>query len=250
MEIKTDGYKTMGIINLTDNSFVSSSRMAAASIDEIVGKALWMVDMGASYIDIGACSSAPGNSFIDEDLEWKRMHEPLKAIMEAIPGNVEISIDTFRSGIIERCLGLGRSVVVNDIFAGLADERMLDMAASNKLCYIAMDQTPDPYSFFEKWAEQAAGKGLDNWILDPGFGFGKTVEGNWDIMEQLPRFKDFGRPILSATSRKRMIYMPLGLKPESCAQQSVQAELKAVQLGADIIRTHDLDLHRQHNSGK
>lgn len=240
----------MGIINLTDNSFVSSSRMAAASIDEIVARALWMADMGASYIDIGACSSAPGNEFIDEDLEWKRMHEPLKAIMDALPGNVEISIDTFRSGIIERCLGLGRRVVVNDIFAGLADEKMLDMAVANKLCYIAMDQTADPYSFFLGWAETAAKKGLRNWILDPGFGFGKTVERNWDIMEQLPRFKDFGRPVLSATSRKRMIYMPLGLKPESCAQQSVQAELKAVELGADIIRTHDLDLHLQHNYRK
>lgn len=238
----------MGIINITDNSFVSASRMVSASVDQILERAAWMIEQGASYIDVGACSSAPGNEFISAEQEWKRLQEPVKALYEAFGSKVEFSIDTFRSSIVEGCLDQGCKIVVNDIFAGSADPRILEVTAANGLKYIAMDQSSDPYAFFEKWAEIAAAKGISDWILDPGFGFGKTVEGNWDIMDQMPRFRDFGRPVLSATSRKRMIYMPLGLTPATCAQQSFEAEVKAAELGADIIRTHDLDLHHKHLS--
>lgn len=239
-------YKLMGIINITDNSFVSTSRMAAASVDRILERAAWMIEQGASYIDVGACSSAPGNEFISAEQEWKRLQEPVKELFGAFGGKVEFSIDTFRSSIVEGCLDMGCRIVVNDIFAGSADPRILDVTATEGLQYIAMDQSADPYSFFEKWADTVERKGIRDWILDPGFGFGKTVEQNWEIMDQMPRFKDFGKPVLSATSRKRMIYIPLGLTPLTCASESVQAEIKAVQLGADMVRTHDLDLHRQY----
>lgn len=240
----------MGIVNLTDNSFVSTSRLAGKTIDEIIGKAGRMISLGASYIDIGACSSAPGNEFIGEEEEWRRLHEPLKALFDAFPENmVGFSIDTFRSGIVERCLSMGRKIIVNDIFAGLKDPRMLDICAANGLGYIAMDQSADPYSFFEKFADTAARKGIPDWILDPGFGFGKTVEQNLMILDSLERLCDFGRPVLCAISRKRMIYIPNNLTPLTCAKESVDAELLAVSKGASIIRTHDLELHsraRQH----
>lgn len=241
-----DTYRLMGIVNLTDNSFVSTSRMAGKTIDEIIVKVGRMIGLGASYIDIGACSSAPGNEFIGAEEEWKRLYEPLKALTDAFPKSmVCFSIDTFRSEIIEKCLSLGRKVTVNDIFAGSADPRMLDVCAANGLEYIAMDQSAEPYSFFEKFADTAARKGISEWILDPGFGFGKTVEQNWRILNSLERFSDFGRPVLCAMSRKRMIYIPNGLTPLTCEKESVAAELLAVSKGASIIRTHDLQLHRQ-----
>lgn len=239
-------YSLMGILNLTDNSFVKASRMALSSLDDILSRVDWMLQQGASYIDIGACSSAPGNELVDEETEWKRLQEPLKAIFSAFgKSGVKFSIDTFRSGIIERSLNLGCEIIANDIFASEADSRMLDVVAANNLEYIPMDHSADPYAFFTAWADTAERKGIRRWILDPGFGFGKSVERNWEVMEELPRFKDFGVPVLSATSRKRMIYMPLGLESASCAKESVEAELGAVAKGADIIRTHDLDLHRQ-----
>lgn len=242
-------YSLMGILNLTDNSFVSGSRMAGKGIDQILERVEWMRSNGASYIDIGACSSAPGNEFVDAETEWKRLEEPLRAIFSTYSSSpLQFSIDTFRSNIIEKCLGLGHEVIVNDIFSGSADPRILDVTAANSLQYIAMDQSADPYAFFRNWADTAASKGIDRWILDPGFGFGKTVQQNWDILNALERFKDFGRPVLSATSRKRMIYLPLSLTPSTCAQQSVEAELLAVKNGADIIRTHDPDIHNSLSS--
>lgn len=243
-------YALMGIINITDNSFVSGSRLLGVSTDQLLARVQMMVDNGAGYIDVGACSSAPGNSFISEEEEWKRLKEPLRAMLEAFP-TVKFSVDSFRSGIIENCLKLGHKIIVNDIFAGIADPRILDVTRANNLSYIAMDQSSDPYTFFLQWADKAADMGIEDWILDPGFGFGKTVEQNWAIMDKLERFQDFGRPVLSATSRKRMIWIPLGLKPESCAEQSVDAEILAVEKGAAIIRTHDTDIHRSRrcNSG-
>lgn len=244
MENKDNAYALMGIINLTDNSFVTSSRMAGAGVDEILARVDWMISQGASYIDVGACSSAPGNEFVSQEQEWKRLCTPLKEMYNAFGGKVLFSIDTFRGGIISKCLESGCKVIVNDIFAGSADPCMLDIVAANGLDYIAMDQSSDPYSFFTAWADTAEKKGIREWILDPGFGFGKTVEQNWEILQSLERFQDFGRPVLSATSRKRMIYLPLGLKPETCAEESVKAERLAASKGASIIRTHDLDRHK------
>lgn len=242
---QSNEYDLMGIINITDNSFVKDSRMLSRGVDAVLQKAQWMLDQGVSYIDVGACSSAPGNEFISAEQEWKRLEEPLKALFAAFGGSgVRFSVDTFRSSIVEKCLESGCEIIVNDIFAGEADARILDVTAANSLTYIAMDQTSDPYSYFVKWADIAQKKGIEDWILDPGFGFGKTVEQNWEILRCLERFLDFGRPVLSATSRKRMIYLPLGLDPMTCSEQSVEAERLAASKGASIIRTHDADKHR------
>ncbi len=244
---KLPKYELMGILNLTDNSFVATSRMGGKGIDEVISRVAWMLENGAAYVDIGACSTAPGNELIDEVTEWKRIEEPLMALYSAFGGaGVRFSIDTFRSSVVEHALDLGCDIIVNDIYAGLADPRMLDVVAANNLTYIAMDQTPDPYAFFEKWADTAERKGVRDWILDPGFGFGKTMERHWEIMNELERFQNFGRPVLSATSRKRMIYLEKGLTPLTCAQESFEAELLAVSKGAAIIRTHDLDLHHEY----
>ena len=234
-------YSLMGILNLTGNSFVESSRALGLNDDELVGQVQFMFDSGADIIDVGACSTAPGNTPVDEATEWSRLERPLRVLFEAFPDR-PFSLDSFRLPVLSKALALGKSFIINDI-SGAKDEGVLDFAASNGLDYIAMDSSADPYSFFVDFADRAERKSLENWILDPGFGFGKTVEKNWEILSSLRRFTAFGKPVLAALSRKRMIYQPLGLTPENCAPQSVKAELLAVINGASIIRTHDLTLH-------
>lgn len=231
----------MGILNLTDNSFLESSRALGLSDDALALKAGEMFSSGAGIIDIGACSTAPGNAPIPEEEEWARLERPLALLADAFPDR-RFSLDTFRSGIVRKAVRIMPGIIVNDISAGEDDPEMLGIVAAEGLDYIAMDRSSDPYGHFESFSEKAAGCGIRNWILDPGFGFGKTIEENWDILRNLQTLKDFGRPILAALSRKRMIYQPLGLTPATCADESFDAERLAAALGASIIRTHDLDL--------
>ena len=241
--VNAGSYKVMGIINLTDNSFVSESRLVGAGCDQIVARVERMLDEGADIIDVGACSSAPGNALVDEETEWKRLKEPLTALFGAFP-DIVFSIDTFRSGIVKKILPLRDNFIVNDIFCGRDDKALLPLAAEEGLGYIAMDSSDDPLHFFESFAERAENEGLRQWILDPGFGFGKSLEQNLNILENLEAFKRFGRPVLAGMSRKRMIYLPLNLTASTCSEASVAAELKAVGKGADIIRTHDVAAHK------
>lgn len=240
----------MGILNLTENSFLERSRMGRKSVDDIVAAVTGMMRDGADIIDIGACSSAPGNSLVSEEQEWERMKEAVPEIMRCFP-QARLSFDTFRSGIVTRVLREARAcnfhgqIIINDIFAAEADPAMLNMIADEGLCYIPMDHSDDPYTFYEGLAPRLDALGIKDWIVDPGFGFGKTVERNWEIFEELPRLHDFGRPVLAALSHKRMIYMPLGLTSATCTQQSVAAEKRAASLGADIVRTHDIALLRK-----
>jgi len=229
----------MGILNLTDNSFLARSRALCLSETQLETKVREMLSDGAVIIDIGACSTAPGNEIIPEDEEWRRLERPLAFLFDAFP-ETAFSIDTFRSGIVRKALGLGRKFIVNDISAGEGDREMLPTVISEGVEYIAMDSTPAPYFFFESFSEKAERIGLRNWILDPGFGFGKTIGQNRDILHNLSRLKDFGRPVLVALSHKRMIYLPLSLTPDTCTEESLKAEKLAFDSGADIVRTHDI----------
>lgn len=237
----------MSILNLTDNSFLERSRMGGKSVDEVVAQVQGMIEDGAGIVDVGACSSAPGNEFISAEEEWKRYEAVMPALFATFP-DTSFSFDTFRAEVVSKLLecaaagGYKGEFIVNDIFAGSADAQMLPLVASRGLKYIAMDSSSDPYAFFTEFDERARREGITDWILDPGFGFGKTIEENWRIYGALPRFHDFGKPVLAALSHKRMIYMPLELKPDTCTEQSVSAEARAVALGADIIRTHDVAL--------
>lgn len=237
--------KLMAIANLTDNSFVRGDRMGELSFDALTRTIGGFLSAGADMIDIGACSTAPGNSVISEEQEWKRLKRALPVIFESFPDAV-YSLDSFRPAVVSEALkiavGLLHDVheqfIINDISSG-----MPELASEKGLQYIAMAGTSDPYSFFQDFASRALVCGLSDWILDPGFGFGKTSDQNWDILNHLDRLLDFGRPILVALSRKRMIYKPLGLTPDTCAEQSVAAERIAISHGASIIRTHDLKAH-------
>lgn len=242
MKYKYRDYSLMGIVNLTDNSFLERSRMAGKSIDEVIERVAGMAECGAEYIDVGACSIAPGVAQVSAEVELSRLEKVLPPLMDAFP-HLKFSVDTYRPEVVAALAKYGKAFIVNDVKTADLSSDMVALTASLGFEYIAMDSSSDPYSFFEVFAERAAKAGLDSWILDPGFGFGKSVEQNWEVLEKLPALRDFGRPVLAALSHKRMIFMPLGLTPATCSLQSVQAELRCVELGADIIRTHDLNIH-------
>jgi len=238
--------KLMGIINLTDNSFFSPSRVDFNNPVEVVKKAQTLFEDGADIIDIGACSTAPGTTPVSPEQEWQRLEAPLRALFEAFP-NAQFSIDSFRPEIVRKVLeikGCPGDIIINDVEAAKMNVAMLRLIADSGVRYVAMDSGNDPVAFFDEFSSAAETYGLKDWILDPGFGFGKSVERNWEILQNLGELKRFGRPILAALSHKRMIYVPLGLTPETCSSQSVDAEKLAFALGADIVRTHDIKAHR------
>lgn len=260
---KKPGFRIMGIVNITPDSFYSGSRNMSPDgkilTDRAVERAREMVEQGADYIDIGACSTRPGSESVDAEGEWKRLKAVLKPIREAVPQNVKISIDTFRRNIIARTLDEIGEVTVNDISAGEDDPMMLDEVAAGGLEYIAMHKKGIPsdmqsrcdyesgvtaavLEYFRQFALKAEEKGIRNWILDPGFGFAKTVEQNYELLEHLGDFLCFGRPVLVGISRKSMIYKPLGLTPEAPEVLARTTELhrQAVEAGASILRVHDV----------
>ena len=238
----------MGIVNLTDNSFVEESRLGGLTPAEVVDAVERKFALGADIVDIGACSSAPGNAEVSPEVEWGRLEAGLEAVFEALPDRI-FSIDTFRGGVALGCLRVAQKhlidpreqLMINDIKAGSGDPVMLPFISSSGLQYIAMDRTDNPLSFFMDFAARAEKEGVQRWILDPGFGFGKSVERNWEILRNLRSLKVFGKKILVGVSRKRMIWQEAGLNPQSCRPLSVEAEKFAINSGADIVRTHDLE---------
>lgn len=258
----------MGIINLTDDSFYSGSRTldADGNTDRCLleRKLRSMLTEGADIIDFGACSTRPGSEPVSMEQEWKRLEPALCLTAEKFPG-ITISIDTWWSGIIRRshALLIGRAaelgvppcrLIINDISSGTKDEQMLGTASELGLSYIAMHflgpagsdgHYPDGVvahvkAFFEDFALRAERAGVKDWVLDPGFGFSKDVSENWELMASLTELKCFGKPVLVGVSRKRMIWQAAGLTPETCLEGTLEAERKAVLLGADILRVHDV----------
>ena len=255
--------KIMGIVNITPDSFYSGSRNMTPDgkilIDRVVERVADMIEKGAGYIDVGACSTRPGSESVDAENEWKRLKAVLRPIREAVPQGVKISIDTFRRDIIARTLDEIGEVTVNDISAGEDDPMMLGEVAANSLEYIAMHKKGIPsdmqskcdygngvtaavMDYFREFALKADSLGIRDWILDPGFGFAKTVEQNYELLDHLAEFQAFGRPVLVGISRKSMIYKPLGLTPEAPEVLTRTTELhrRAIASGASILRVHDV----------
>lgn len=253
----------MGIVNITPDSFYSGSRNMDSQgnilIDKTLKRVEEMVEQGADYIDVGACSTRPGSESVDAEGEWKRLGAVLRPIRETVPPDVRISVDTFRWDIISRTLDEIGEVTVNDISAGEDDPTMLQGVAANSLEYIAMHKKGIPSDmqsrcdyaggvtaavkeYFTDFAEKADRFGIGRWILDPGFGFAKTVEQNYELLDNLGTFLSFGRPVLVGISRKSMIYKPLGLTPEAPEVLARTTELhrRAITSGATILRVHDV----------
>lgn len=237
----------MGILNLNGDSFYAPSRYGMSVLEE-----------GPDIVDIGAVSTRPGAGEVSEADEWSR----LKPVLRTLGPGVAVSIDTTRAAIVERaCDLLGRPVIVNDISAGEDDPDMLSVVGRLGLGYVAMhkrgtpatmqslcqygDVVEDVLEYFRGFAQKAEENGISDWILDPGFGFAKTVEQNYMLMEGLERFCGLGRPVLVGISRKSFIYKPLGLDPERALTATQVLHLAALERGADLLRVHDVAAARQ-----
>lgn len=230
----------MGIVNVNDDSFFAASR--AATSDAFCRRVDYLLENGASIIDVGAVSSRPGASPVDGRREWARLEPAVRAAARRYP-DVTFSIDTFRSDIVLRAYGEMGEFIVNDISAGAWDEAMLPAAGRLGLPYIAMhlqgtfetmhdeyhydDVVASVVEYFDHFALRAKENGIEEWILDPGFGFSKSNEDNMTLLENLSRFKAFGRPILVGISHKRFTAGRLG-----------ELEFLALSSGASILRTH------------
>lgn len=216
--------KIMGIINLTPDSFHAPSRYNMS-----------ILDSGADIVDIGACSTRPGSTPASAAEEWARLEPVLRSLPASHP---PLSIDTFRAEIVEMAFQSIGPFIVNDV-SGAADPEMLPLVRSLGLGYVATHHTGasgigslvDYFRDFSKKLE-----GLD-WILDPGFGFGKTNEENWAILRHLEELEVFGRKILVGVSRKRMT--------GGTAAMTRAAHLEALAHGADILRVHDVEDARE-----
>ena len=240
----------MGIVNLTPDSFYPGSRNLSSdgSLEPgaLMARVAGMIGDGADIIDIGACSTRPGSVPVSDEEEWKRLYIPLKLIRDAFP-EIPISIDTFRSSIVAKAYDAIGPFMVNDV-SGASDRSILPLASGLGLTYICTHCSPEGHgnitdrvlSFFGEFCRKAEDAGLEDWILDPGFGFGKTLEENYSLLENLPALKSPGKKILVGVSRKSMVYKLLGITPEESLIPTQALHMAALERGADILRVHDV----------
>lgn len=249
----------MGILNLTDDSYFAGSR--CADVSAAMTRLELMLSEGADIIDIGACSTRPGSLPVGENEEWRRLEPVLKEIRKSFP-SVQVSIDTYWSSVVRKAYEIVGPFIVNDISAGEDDPEMLDTVGRLGLRYIAMHKRGTPAdmqsraiydnvveevaSYFLEFAARADAYGVSEWVMDPGFGFAKTVEQNYALLNNLDKIKSrvsscgFSPKILVGVSRKSMIYKLLGISPEESLPATQVVHLASLQHGADILRVHDV----------
>lgn len=244
--------RILGIINVNEDSFYPGSRTTA---DGAALKAAQLLAEGADILDIGACSTRPGAGSISEREEWKRLEPALKNIRKAFP-KAEVSVDTFRSGIVRKAYDTIGPFMVNDISAGNLDDDMLATVGRLKLPYIAMHMRGTPVTmaalaryddvvasvkaYFWEFAGRADDAGITDWILDPGFGFAKNARQNFQLLSRLGELSVLGRPILVGLSRKSMIYKTLDITAEESLPATQVLQFKALEEGASYLRVHDV----------
>lgn len=245
--------QVMGILNVTPDSFYIDSRKQTET--EIATRAQQILDEGASIIDIGAYSSRPNAEHISPEEEMKRLQTGLEVINRNHPGAV-ISVDTFRADVAEWSVKEYGVAIINDIAAGEMDEHMFDTVAKLNVPYIMMHMQGTPqnmqkaphydnlikevFLYFAKKVEQLRELGMNDIILDPGFGFGKTLEQNYELMGCLDDFRVFELPLLVGVSRKSMITHLLNVPSEEALNGTTALNTIALTKGADILRVHDV----------
>lgn len=243
----------MGIVNVTPDSFYQESRTQREL--EILNRVDTILEEGGKIIDIGAYSSRPDAKDITTEEEMSRLHFALKAIRKRHQ-DVIISVDTFRSSIAERCVKEYGVNIINDISGGELDDKMFSVVAELGVPYIMMHMKGVPqtmqhnpqYSnifkdilyYFSEKIEQLRTLGAKDIILDPGFGFGKTLDHNYELMAHLEEFKIFDLPLLVGVSRKSMIYKLLDVTPQEALTGTTVLHTFALQKGANILRVHDV----------
>ena len=243
----------MGIINITPDSFYSGSRV----VDErtLIERVGMMLDDGADVLDIGACSTRPGSEQVDAQGEMARLDWALNAIRREFP-DVILSVDTYRADVARRCVEEWGADIINDISAGMLDPEMFATVARLRVPYVLMHMrgTPETMSSLTDYQNVAAEvlewiarridelrqMGVADIIADPGFGFAKTLEQNYELLARLEAFHVLDAPLLVGVSRKRMIYTPLQCTADEALNGTTVINTIALQQGAHFLRVHDV----------
>jgi dihydropteroate synthase len=245
----------MGILNLTGDSYFAESR--CPDVRSALVRTERLLSEGADIIDLGACSTRPGSLPVGASEEWRRLEPVLVAIRREFP-DAYLSIDTYWSQVVRNAYDLIGNFIVNDISSGAQDSGMLSVVGELGLPYVAMHSSgihdgihsqsvsgnivTAVISFFDEFSRKASEAGIKEWVLDPGFGFSKTLDQNWELFASLDKvahvFHD--HRILVGVSRKSMIYKPLGISPEESLPATQAVHFAALQRGADILRVHDV----------
>ena len=244
--------KVMGIVNVTPNSFYDGGKHT--EINAIIRLVDKMLSDGADIIDIGAYSSKPSAEFVPEFEETNRLKVVIKELINTVP-NIVLSVDTFRASVAKSAVEQGVAMV-NDISAGWLDEQMMPTVAELKVPYIMMHMRGTPQTmqtltqyddvvkemlfYFSERIQKARSYGITDLIIDPGFGFAKTLEQNYEVLSKLELFKQLDLTILTGVSRKSMIYKVLEITAQEALNGTSVIHTIALQKGANILRVHDV----------
>lgn len=242
----------MGVLNATPDSFYAGSRWNA--LEAVVQQGGAMLQAGARILDVGGVSSRPGAAEVLEEAELQRVIPVIEALHQAYP-NALLSVDTYRARVAEEAIAAGASLI-NDISAANLDEHLLEVVAAAKVPYILMHMKGTPATmqanpqyedvllevldfFIQKLAKLKA-LGIEDVILDVGFGFGKTLEHNYTLLQQLHWFHQLNRPLLVGVSRKSMIWKVLENSPQEALNGTTVLHTAAIKQGAHLLRVHDV----------
>lgn len=243
----------MGILNATPDSFYAGSRTQTEA--EIAARVHQIVDEGAGIIDVGGYSSRPGADDVPAEEEARRLRHALDIVRREAPDAI-ISVDTFRADVAKMCIEEGGAHIINDISGGTLDKNMFRTVARLRVPYILMHIQGEPHTmqqaphydnleqevflFLSQRVDQLRQLGVADIILDPGFGFGKTLAHNYELMNRLEDFREFDLPLLVGISRKSMIYKLLGTTPAEALGGTIALNTIALMKGAHILRVHDV----------
>ncbi len=243
--------KIMGILNLTDDSFFDGG--INLKDDYFLIKAEELVKGGAVILDIGAVSTKPESKLISHKEEWDILKRPLKMLKKQYP-EIIFSVDTYNSSTAQKAADVGVEMI-NDISGGTIDNKMFEVVGENKLAYVLMHINGIPenmqqnpvqgnlsdtlLAFFDKQLKLLKDNNVENILLDPGFGFGKTLDQNYQLLKGLEKFKCFNLPLLVGISRKSMIFKQLNISPQEALNGTSVLNTVALLNGASILRVHD-----------
>jgi dihydropteroate synthase len=242
----------MGILNATPDSFYNKGR--ESSLAELLRSAEKVLEDGASILDIGGASTKPGAEIINADEELSRVIPAIDSIHKAFP-DAWISVDTYNSKVAEESVAAG-ALIINDVSSGRFDEKMIETVARLKVPYIIMHMQGTPKTmqqhphyddvvyevrdYLRIVCDQCSGAGISDIIIDPGFGFGKSIEHNFSLLNNLHSLRMLGRPVLAGLSRKSMVCRTLGVTPEEALNGTTALNMVALEQGASILRVHDV----------
>ena len=252
--VEIDKPLVMGIINATPDSFYSDSRMLDAH--DIACKANEMAQQGADIIDLGACSTRPGAQVVDASEEIMRLNVAVKVVRQAVGNEMLLSVDTFRASVARHCVEELGIDIINDISGGDLDQLMHSTVAQLQVPYVVMHMrgtpetmsrltdydnvTADVLEWMARRIDELRQMGVADVIADPGFGFAKTLEQNYQLLARLEAFHALNAPLLVGVSRKRMIYTPLDCMADEALNGTTVINTMALLQGAHILRVHDV----------